>query len=57
MKLKLFTVASSNRKPRFDDLGAIVDEWLVHQPCAAVENIHAIASPHVGLNSHSGKVP
>ncbi|MGB9358465.1 MAG: hypothetical protein WCC01_07910 [Acidimicrobiia bacterium] len=48
MKLKVFTVESSNRKPGFDDLEASVNEWLIRQPDIVVENTHTIAQPNVG---------
>lgn len=47
MRLKLFTVESSNRKPCFEDLEANVNEWLAHHPDIVAESTHAVAQPNV----------
>ena len=47
MRLKLFTVESSNRKPSFEDLEASVNEWLADHPDIVAENTHGVAQPNV----------
>ena len=48
MKLKLFSVQSGNRKPRFEDLERSVNEWLADHPDVVVENSHPVGQPNIG---------
>ena len=48
MRLKLFTVATGNRKLKFEDLEANVNEWLADHPEVVVENTHPVGQPNIG---------
>ncbi len=54
MKLKLFSLQASNRKPRFDSLEADVNAWLADHPNIVIEHTNDVAQPsavwsHVAL--------
>jgi len=46
MKLKLFSVQSGNRKPKFDSLEANVNEWLADHPNIVIENTNFLSQPN-----------
>lgn len=47
MKLKIFSTNSGNRKPKFQDLEAIVNEWLADHPNVAIENVNDLSQPNI----------
>jgi hypothetical protein len=47
MKLKIFSVNSRNRKPRFESLEASVNEWLADHPSIVVENTNDLSQPNM----------
>ncbi len=50
MKLKLFSVQSGNRKPKFDALEANVNEWLTDHPNIVIENTNFLSQPNLSFS-------
>jgi len=48
VRVKVFSVQSTNRKPRFDDLETKVNQWLADHPETVVENTVPIGQPNLG---------
>ncbi len=48
MKLKVFSVQSGNRKPRFAALEADVNAWLADHPEVVVSHTDYLSHPNVG---------
>lgn len=46
MKMKLFSVESGNRKPKFETLEAEVNTWLADHPSIAIEYTHDLSQPN-----------
>lgn len=47
MKLKIFSVQSGNRKPKFDVLEANINEWLAENPGVSIEHTEQISQPNM----------
>jgi hypothetical protein len=47
MKLKIFSVQSGNRKPKFDALEADVNEWLAENPNITIEHTDELTQPNM----------
>ena len=47
MKVKLFSVASGNRKTKFETLEANVNEWLMDNPNIVVVSTDTLSQPNL----------
>jgi hypothetical protein len=47
MKLKIFSVKSGNRKPKFESLEASVNDWLADHPNIVIENTNGLTQPNL----------
>lgn len=45
MKVKLFSLQASNRKPKFDALEGEVNTWLADHPNIVIDHTNAISQP------------
>jgi len=45
VKIKLFSVQTNNRKPKFDALEAEVNAWLADHPNVVIEHTNDITRP------------
>lgn len=47
MKLKIFSVNTGNRKPKFESLEASVNDWLAGHPNIVIENTSYLSQPNI----------
>jgi len=47
MKLKIFHVQSTNKKPQFDQLETSVNEWLADHPNVVIDSTNFLTQPNM----------
>jgi hypothetical protein len=47
MKLKIFSVSTGNRKPKFETLEASVNDWPADHPNIVIEHTNHFTQPNV----------